>query len=158
MTVATSPLQFPLINGAGLSYPSIELKINGLIFRGFKSINYDYSRERTKVYGNSPDPLFKTTGKADYTCDAEIYLAEWNAFLAQLGAGFGDVFFPILVSYTQPGFDPVQDSILGCTIDKMTASQSEGPDPLVRKVEFNPLKILYNGKDPLAIPLAPPPQ
>lgn len=157
MTVATSPLQFPLINGGGLSYPSIELKINGLIFRGFKSINYDYSRERAKVYGNSPDPLFKTTGKADYTCDAEIYLAEWNAFLAQLGAGFGDAFFPILVSYTQPGFDPTQDSILGCTIDKMTASQSEGTDPLVRKVEFNPLKILYNGLDPLAIPLAPPP-
>lgn len=158
MPVATTPLQFPLINGAGFSYSSIELKINGLIFRGFKSINYDYSRERVKVYGNSPDPLFKTVGKADYTCDAEIYVAEWYAFMAQLGAGFGDVFFPILVTYTQAGFDTVQDSILGCTIDKLSASQSEGPDPLVRKVEFNPLKILLNGLDPLAIPLAPPPQ
>lgn len=158
MTVATSPLQFPLINGAGFSYSSIELKINGLIFRGFKSINYELSRERGKVYGNSPDPLFKTVGKADYTCDAEIYVAEWYAFLAQLGAGFGDVFFPILVSYAQAGFDTVQDSILGCTIDKISASQSEGTDPLVRKVEFNPLKILLNGQDSLAIPLSPPPQ
>lgn len=158
MSAATSPIQFPLINGAGFSFPSIELKLNGLIFRGFKSIDYDYDRTRTKVYGNSPDPLFKTVGKADYTCSAEIYVAEWFSFLKQLGAGFGDIFFIILVSYTQVGFDPVQDTILGCTIDKMQAAQKEGSDPLTRTVEFNPLKILYNGLDPLAIPLVSPPQ
>lgn len=159
MAAATTPIQYPYINGSLFSFPSIELKMNGLIFRGFKSINYKRTRDRAKVYGNASDPLGKTTGKNDYTADAEIYLAEWNAFQVNLGGdGYGDVFFPIYVTYIQNGFDVIQDTLIGCTMDESDASNSEGTDPLVRKVTLNPLKIFFNDYEDLANPLTSPPQ
>lgn len=154
----TAPLQYPLINGSIYSWSSIELKIAGLIFRGFKSINRERMRDRPAIYGNSPDPIAKPVGKNSYTCDAEVYLAEWNNLMTQLGPGYGDVFFPIYVSYVQNGLATIQDQILGCTLDGTTVSEQEGTDPLVRKVTFNPLKILFNGVDDLAVPLTSPPQ
>lgn len=151
-----APIPYPLINGVRHSFSSIELKLGTNIFVGFKSINYSRKRTRTIVRGKSPDPLGKTRGTNEYTADCEIYLAEWNALLAQLQAiapGYGDVLFTVLVTYSENGFDTIQDTINGCSIDTTEASQAEGPDPLVRKVELNPLKILFNGVDDLATPL-----
>lgn len=151
-----TPIPYPLINGTRHSFSSIELKLNGNIFIGFKSINYSRSRSRTAVYGNSPDPIGKTRGTNEYTADVELYLAEWNQFMESIGEGYGDVFFQVLVTYSENGFDTIQDTINGCTIDGLEVSQSQGSDPLVRKFEMSPLKSLFNGKDDLAVPLVGP--
>jgi hypothetical protein len=158
----TSPILYPLTNGARHSFVSIELKLFGLIYIGFKSINYARKRNRTMVYGNHPDPIGKTRGTNDYSCDAEVYLAEWNQFQAQAQAakggdvGYGDQLGTILVTYNANGFDVIQDTILGCSIDTTDVSQSQGNDPLVRKIDFAPLKILYNGIDDVETPLQAP--
>lgn len=156
--MTATPISFPLVNGARHSFSSIELKINGQIFVGFKSINYSRTRSRTMVYGNSPDPLGKTRGTNEYKADCELYLAEFNAFKESLGAGYGDIAFDINVTYTENGFDTISDVIRGCTLDTTDSSNSQGNDPLVRKMELNPIKILFNGKDDLATPLTSPQQ
>jgi hypothetical protein len=147
------PIQYPLINGNRHDFSSIELKLQGNVFIGFKAIDYSRTRERGMVPGNHPDPLGKTRGKNTYKATVELYIAEWNAFQAQLGDGYGDVFFQVLVTYSENGFDTIQDVINGCTMDSTEASGSSGTDPLTRKFELNPLKILFNGIDDLATPL-----
>jgi hypothetical protein len=92
-------------------------------------------------------------GENDYAADVELYLAEWNLFQSILGPGYGDVPFQTLVTYSANGFDTIQDVINGCTCDGLEASQGQGSDPLVRKFDMSPLKILFNGKDDLANPL-----
>jgi hypothetical protein len=149
----TQAIQYPLVNGVRHSFTSIELKINGDIYVGFKSINYSRNRGRTMVKGNSPDPLGKTRGENEYKADCELYLAEWNALQAKLGAGYGDVFFDITVTYNENGFDVITDTIKGCTLDTTDASNGQGSDPTVRKFELNPIKILFNGLDDMAVPL-----
>jgi hypothetical protein len=67
------------------------------------------------------------------------------------------VAFTVLVTYGENGFDTIVDELLGCTMDTTEASNSQGPDPLVRKVELNPLKIRFNQIDDLEFPLVPPP-
>src|SRR5262249_47614835 len=126
---------------------------NSLEFRGFKTINYNRTRSRTKVMGNHVDPLGKTRGTNDYTCDAEVYLAEYMALIRQLGAGYGDKQFSIFVQMVEGGFDDIQDEILGCTLDTTDASNSQGTDPLVRKIDFNPTKILFDGIEDVDVPL-----
>lgn len=158
MTTAVTPIQYPLVNGAGFSYSSIEVKLNGLIFRGFKSVNFGYKRDRAKVYGNSPEPLFKTVGKSDYTADGELYFAEFNNFLTQLGPGSGDVFFTMFVTFQQQNFPAVQVQISGCTLDEITASFADGTDPLTMKFTLDPLSILWNGQPFTGFPLTSPPQ
>ena len=150
-----TPIQYPLINGARHSFASIELKLGANIFIGFKSINYSRKRTRSLVRGNSPDPMGKTIGDNEYTADCELYIAEWNLLQSQIasGNGYGDVFFQVLVTYSANGFDTIQDTLNGCTIDSTDASNGQGPDPLVRKFDLNPLKILFNGVDDLAVPL-----
>jgi hypothetical protein len=148
-----TPIPYALINGVRHSFSSIELKLNGQIFIGVKSINYSRTRGRSLVRGNSPDPLGKTRGENEYSGDCELYLAEWNLFQEQLGPGYGDVFFSVLVTYSENGFDTIQDELLGCTMDSAEASNAQGSDPTIRKVNLMPLKILYNGVDDLATPL-----
>lgn len=151
------PIAYPLINGVRHGFSSIELKIANQLFIGFKSINYTRTRSRTMVYGSSPDPIGKTRGTNEYKADCELYLAEWNLLQSILGDGYGDVLFDVLVTYGENGFDTIADEIIGCTMDTDDAQNGQGTDPLVRKIDLNPVKCKYNGKDNLQFPLVPPP-
>ena len=168
-----SPLNYPLINGVKHDFSSVELKLAGQIFVGFKSINYNRTRTRVMVMGNSPDPIAKTEGTNAYTGDCEIYLAEWNYLQGILiaaaqaagipqgstpGSGYGDVLFQVVVTYSSLGFDTITDVLNGCSLDAIEAGNAQGPDPLVRKVTLNPLKIYFGGQDDLGVPLQAPPQ
>ena len=169
----STPLQYPLINGVKHDFSSIELQLAGQIFVGFRSINYNRTRTRTMVYGNSPDPIAKTEGVNAYTADCEVYLAEWNYLQGLLinaasqagipngaspGSGYGDVLFQIVVTYSSLGFDTITDVLNACSLDSMEVSQAQGPDALVRKFTLNPLKILFGNEDDLGTALQSPPQ
>lgn len=160
-----SPISYPLVNGVRHSWASIEVKVAGQVFY-VTSVNYSRKRNRTKTRENHPDPTGKTRGSNDYDADLEMLLSEFNNLQAVLinqanqqglNGGYGDVFFQVIVSYTEAGLDTVTDSILGCTMDSTEASNSEGTDGTKRKIDLCPLKILYNGQDDLATPLQAPP-
>lgn len=153
-------IQYPIVNGVRHSFTSIEFRATtgenfGQVYF-IKSINYERKRSRGTVRGNHPDPLGKTRGENEYTGDLELYLAEWQDFVTEVlgGAGYGDKFFNLVVTYNETGFDPIVDEIVGCTWDASSAQNSQGTDPTVRKVDLNPIKIRFNGIDDLEIPLA----
>lgn len=160
-----TPIQYPLTNGFRHSWASIEVKAAGQIFY-VTAVNYSRKRNRTMVRENHPDPTGKTVGSNDYSADIEMLLSEFNALQAALillanqaglNGGYGNVMFSVVVQYSENGLDTVTDTILGCTLDSTEASNSEGTDPSKRKIELNPLKILYGGQDDLATPLQAPP-
>lgn len=168
--MATTAIQYPLVNGARHSFVSTEVRFTqpaigstqagaalALALRGYKSINYSRTRSRTMVYGNHPDPLGKTRGKNEYKADSEWFLAEFtviqNALQALAGQGYGDVFFDMVITYSENGFDTITDTIIGCTMDTTEANNAEGTEPTMRKIELNPLKILINGIDDVPNPL-----
>jgi hypothetical protein len=154
---APTPLQYPLLNSVRHSFASVEFKFNGLVYVGVASMNYKRTRSRGLVRGPHPDPLAKTIGENEYAADCELYLAEWNLFQRNLGPGYGDVFFTAACTYSSNGFDMISDTILGCTMDTTEIALAKGTDGLSRKIELNPLKILFNGVDDLAVPLVGPP-
>lgn len=163
-----APLQYPLINGYRPSWASIEFKFN-LTGAGsapnyaMQSIDYKVTRERKKTRGTSVYPLAKTRGSVDFTCKIKILLAEFNQLIGQLGQldptgnnAYGDVAFELDVSYTEPAFTIVTDQILGCTIDSVEQSSSEGVEDIVIECELAPLQILRNGQPISSVPLAAP--
>lgn len=159
-----SPLQYPLVNGSRHSWASVEVKVAGQIYYA-TAANYSRKRNRTMVRENHPDPTGKTRGSNDYSADIEMLLAEYNllqaALISQaqqqnLNGGYGDVFFQVVVSYSENGLDTVTDTINGCTMDSTEASNAEGTDPTKRKFELSPLKILFGGQDDLSTPLKAP--
>jgi hypothetical protein len=153
-----APIQVPLINGVLYSFAHITLRIAGLEFTGgFTKIKYSRKREREIVYSNSPDPVGKTLGENRYAASAEFLLPWWNAFMLTLentlGPGYGDRSFTVSVAFNNAGFTPMVDTIIGCTFDSTEADDGKGTSALVRSVDFNPLKIKFNGKEDLINPL-----
>ncbi len=149
-----TPIPYAIINGARASFPSIIYKIDGQEFTGFKSITLTRKRDQAMVYGANPDPIGKTRGKNSYEHTAEVYVAEWKTFmLDHFGAGYGDRYFSNEVTITESGFDTQTHLVEGCTISSSELAFSEGNDALTTKVDFNPVKILFNGIDDNATPL-----
>ncbi len=161
-----NPIAYPLVNGVRHSFQSCELKIvapgsSGLIIRGFTSLNYKRERKRDIIRGTHPNPLGKTAGENEFAADIEVYLAEFNLIqnalqVAAGGAnidGYGDVFFNIVFTYIANGFDPIVDTIVGCTWDSVEAEPKKGPEGLTRKATLNPLDILHNGTSDYSTPL-----
>lgn len=160
-----TPIQYPFVNGVRHSWASVEVKVAGQVFY-VTSVNYSRKRNRTIVRENHPDPVGKTKGSNEYSGDIEMLLAEFNALQAALIAlanqaglngGYGDVFFQVIVQYSENGLDTVTDSILGCTMDSTDAGNTEGTDATKRKFDLAPLKVLFGGQDDLANPLQAPP-
>jgi hypothetical protein len=160
-----TPISVPLVNGFRHSWASVEIKLAGVIFY-ITAVNYERTRSRTLVKVNHPDPISKTRGSNEYKADCEMLLAEFTAFQAALliaslatGGllGYGDIFFDVVVQYTENGLDTVTDTIKNCTLDSTKAANQEGTDPSKRTFDLGPLKILFNGADDLGLPLQSPP-
>ena len=155
-------LIYPLVRGVRHGFVNITAKFaldGGKKIQMFiKSVNYGRTRTRGMVRGNHPDPIAKTIGENEYKASVEMALAEYRLLVAELGPGYGDVFFDLLVTYGLDGFETVTDEILGCTLDDDDASNGQGPDPLMRKLDLAPMKIKMAGIDDLKIPMISPEQ
>lgn len=154
MAIVTAPIPYPDSLGFRHSWTSIKAVVAGLPILGLKKCSYSRTRTREILRGTHPDPLGKTQGENAYTGSLDMYLAEFQQLKSALillgqsqGIGYGDVFFTITVSYGAPGFQTVQDEIQSCTLDTTQAEQSQGPAALIRGIELNPLKIVFDGDD-----------
>lgn len=149
-----TPISYPDTVGFRAGFNSTIFKIDGQEFVGFKSVEGGRTRSRGIVKGPNADPLGKTRGSNEYKFSAEVYVAEFKAFvLDHFGAGYGDRQFTCEVTITENGYDTQTHFIRGCTIDTSDFSFAEGNDALTVKIEFNPIKILMNGVDDNARPL-----
>jgi len=150
-------LTYPLVRGFRHGFSSIYLTFNlddgAQVPMFISSINYGRKRTRTLVRGNHSDPIAKVRGENEYRASVEMPLAEYRLLTQTMGPGYGDKIFTVWVQYGENAFDTVTDEIIGCTIDDDDASNSKGPDPLMRKLDLTPLKILMSGIDDLEIPL-----
>lgn len=154
-------LIYPLIRGKRHGFASITLKFaiadgGSTVEMFIKSINYGRTRSRGLLRGNHIDPIAKTRGENEYKASVEIALAEYRLLIAELGPGYGDRDFDVLVTYGENGFETVTDEIRGCNLDDDDASNSQGPDPLMRKLDLAPLKILMGGVDDCDFPMVSP--
>jgi hypothetical protein len=147
---------FPIINGVMHSYASIEAILGpaGRVSVAMSSINYSRKRDRDMPRGAHPDPIGKTRGDNKYDGDCELYLVQWQLLQVSMGLeGYGDIPFPIFVTYSDIGMPTIVDTLLGCTIDSTEVSQSQSNKALSRKIDLSPVKIYFNGVDDNIIPL-----
>lgn len=149
-----TPIPYALINGVRHSFASFTFKLNGVEFVGFSKLDYSRKRERGMPYGPNPDPLGKTRGQNKYEFKITVYMAEFLSFVtAQFGQGYGDKFFTAQLSINENGMDPQSVEAQGCTIDESIVSASAGTDATTVDLNFNPVKMIFNGADDNATPL-----
>jgi len=140
------PLSYPLINGHRFSFASIEAVFNGIPFVGFKSINYSQELEPGDVFGSRPQKIGRTRGKANASCDFEMYRLEWENLKTTLGiggVGYGETPFNITVTYAEQSFGGpvITDLIEGVRVTKVEFSNQEGTDPSTVKITCNVMRV-----------------
>ena len=143
------PITYPLINGVRHEWSSVEIKLRGDVYVGVKEIKYSDTLKGTKIRGTHPVPIGRTRG--EYDCEASIvlWLAEAVQFRAALGPGYKEVPFDIVVSYTEDGFETIQDEIIGCRITKDEGGGGGGADALSTPWDLDPMNIRWNGVESL---------
>jgi hypothetical protein len=150
-------LPYPLINGVYWEFGSIELKVGATPFR-VTAVNYKSPLKPTAVYVNSPQKVGATIGREEPEADIEMTLPEANNLIAALqklqpGVGYKLIRFDILVNMQAAGMPLLSDTLLGCRIVDIEASQAAGPDPLKRKIPLDVMRVLNFGQEPLTSPL-----
>jgi hypothetical protein len=150
---------FPLINGVYYSYSNIELHIGSfgeLQIAGVKAINYKDNLGRVKARGTAMQPLGLTQGRYEANGDVELYLDAFMLLISTLGPGWRQQPIQAVITY---GPNPllaipfITDVIPGFYAGEVDASQSEGEEPLSRKMTMHiPGQILWGGVPSLIEP------
>lgn len=140
-------IQYPDINGKRYSFASIEAKINGAKYLGFKSINYSDGIEPGIVKGTSPQPLGRTRGEYSASGDCEVYLEEAQAVIDALGEGWGEKPIQIVVQFAEDGKAVQTHQLNGVLLTKAEHSNAVGTDASSVKFTMSIISpILRNGK------------
>lgn len=148
---------FPIINGVVHDFASIEAVLGpaGRVSVAMKTLDYERTRDRDMPHGAHPDPIGKTQGTNTYKGSCELYLVQFQLLLVSLAlAGYGDLQFPLIVTYNAAGMPPMTDELIGCTIDTSKLAHAAGKNALTAKIDLNPVKIYFNGQDDVLVPLA----
>jgi len=138
------------INGVTYDWHSIECIAKGVSCPELKDISYKESGKRTKVYGTPRNAVGRTGGKSEPEASMTMYKAQWEAFKAQLGNGFGLVEFDMLINYSEPGQPIITDELLGCTVEEVDTSPSNGEDPIEVKLSLSVMRMKHNGLEMFA--------
>jgi len=140
---------FPLINGNRYDYSSVEILIQGVPYRGIKSIDYSDSLDPAKQYGTSARPLGRTRGKWDGDGSLEIFkedAAIIRPVIAALGqGGYGEANLTIVVAYGEPTVGIITDTLIGVRIKKVSDSHAVGNDGITEKWDLDLMDLLRNG-------------
>ena len=108
----------PKVNGNRYSFASIEIDIRGRKFRGISEINYSDGLDPGMARGTSPIPLAHTQGDYEAEGDLTMFRKEFDELTQLLGDGFGEVEFPITITYASRGEPTVTDRLLPCEIGR----------------------------------------
>ena len=141
----------PLINGNYFAFSDIQLRVDGLLFAGVKSISYSDNLERAKVRGSASVPLGLTKGRYEAKGDVEMYLDAFTTMVSTVGGNVAWRQVPLAISITYGpnvgmNIPLVNDIIPGAYIGEVTAGNTEGDEPLTRKFTLHiPGQILWNG-------------
>jgi len=140
----------PLINGKRFSFSSVKLKIRNKDRVGVKSIDYDDELEEGEMRGTGSELLGTTEGDYKCTCSITFFKKEFDLIIEDLGDGFYQERFPIVVfREATPGDGVSQDELIGCRIKKSASNDAQGADPSEVKCDVSLFAIKRNGKLPI---------
>jgi hypothetical protein len=97
----------PYINGNYFSWASIEIKVDGNRYLGFKGVTYSQEQDRGAVYGTHSQKLGRTRGQNKPEGSMEMFKEAFDDLVEKFGDGFMEKVFDVVVSYQENG--PHQD-------------------------------------------------
>lgn len=141
---------FPVINGRRYSWASIEAKLDGQVYTGIRSIDWDQELAPEKVKAKGALPRGRTKGEYDANASIEWLKHDADYFRSVLAAtdpSYATVEFEIVVQFAEAEGDPVSTVVLELArVMKETESNAQGSAaPAVEKWDLSIMRIKKNG-------------
>lgn len=138
----TFPLPLPLINGHYYSHASIEVRMGPVVITEFTAIDYEPSLEVGDVYGSRTQKFGSTRGQENGSCTMRLLYPAWEVLRRALGnIGYGERYFPTIVSRAEVGMPVITDLIVG-RITNAARSDAVGTDASQVALTLNVLRIV----------------
>lgn len=142
-------MEYPLVNGHRYSFSSIEAVVNGKRLLGFTSINYKQSLEPGEARGEHAQRYGTTRGELKADGDAEILKEEGEQLIKELGNGYMEKRFPVVVTYAEEGGKTRTDTLHNVRIQEVSDGHSSGNEALKIKLTLNIDFVEKDGVMPL---------
>jgi hypothetical protein len=140
----------PLINGKRFSFSCIKLKVRSKDRVGVKSLDYDDELEEGEMRGTGPELLGTTEGDYKATGSITFFKKEFDLLIEEMGDGFYQERFDIVVfREADPGDGVSKDELIGCRLKKAASGDAQGADPSEVKCDLSIFYILRNGNTPV---------
>lgn len=146
---------FIRVNGNLLSWGSCILKIGLLPFTGITAISWDESRERAYGHGMGAHQAPRGRSRGKYvpgplkmTCFADTAqeIIDMLAAASANGLSYGNTQVPITLQLIELDIKPQMTFFDRCCVVKPGADYSEGPDNLMRDLEWSNMAVYSNKK------------
>jgi hypothetical protein len=142
-----------IINRKAYDFTCVELHAKNKRYLGISAINYEHGLEPKRSKGTHSQDLGRSTG--DYSTAGSLTIDKQDAELirADLGDGYMEEEFFIVVNYAKTGMPVITDELLGVRIKKESDAHSKGGDTLSETWELDILEVVKNGKHAVKAPL-----
>jgi hypothetical protein len=140
------PTAYPDINGHTYQWSSVETTLGKNLTRALKSITYGDSLTVGKIRGANVKVQGRTRGVQEPRCNAVFYKRQFDELVDELGDGFGEKVFDIVLSYADTGQPTRTDTVVGVRITDYEVAGEEGEDAIEVEAELDPMDVLLQGK------------
>lgn len=139
---------YPLINGVRYDFSSIEVVLDpiGRKTIGVQALSYKNALKPGIVRGTSARKNGRTRGQHEPDASITMYKEEADALIDELGDGYGEVPFDIVVNFADEGQPLSTTVIVGARIVDDGEDFKEGSDALMTKFDLDVMDILKNNK------------
>lgn len=141
--------EYIIVNGNAYAHATCEVRILDKVRTFVKEIEYEHEDEPGEVRGTSKQLL--ATADGEYKASGKIVMAKGQAqqLIDEMGDGYMEKRFPIVVSYAPDGLKLITDELRLCKIKKESDGSKSGSDALDTTWELHIFYLKKNGKLPL---------
>ncbi len=128
-----------------------EINLNRNVYTAISNISHNQPLEEGVIRGSKAHVLKRTRGAVGIGAGN----IEWSdfeegvKFIDDLGDGWGEIIFPILIIYTAPRKQPIKYELLSCRLLDNEVDHSEGADGLGTTSPISFMRRKINGKEML---------
>lgn len=140
--------QYPIVNGVAHSWADAGFKFNGRRFAGLKSFSVSETMERGKTRPTGQRKGALTSGEHDAEHSIEMYMADWQELLEELGDGYMNKRIDSFASFSDGDGGHIHTiECLGCRLKKIDDSHQQGTEPMTVKLDLDVMLVRRDGKD-----------
>jgi hypothetical protein len=141
----------PDLENFAFDFSRAEINLNRKIYTAFSNVSHNQPLEEGVIRGTKAHVLKRTRGAVGIG-EGSLEFSDFEeavVFTEDLGDGWAEIVFPVLIIYTAPKKTPIKYELLSCRLLDHEIDHGEGADGLPATLPFSFMRRKINGKEML---------